>query len=48
MVPVSVRFAWNEDVRMVVGWRCGTIDGDDCGWWCGVRLLCLGGVVGKM
>ena len=35
-------FAWNEDVRMVVGWRCGTVDGDDCGWWCGVWLLCMG------
>ena len=30
MVLVSVGFAWNKDVRMVVGWRCGTVDGDDC------------------
>ena len=30
------------DVRVVVGWRCGTVGGDDCGWWCGVRLLCMG------
>ena len=39
------------DVRVVVGWRCGMVDGDDCGWWCGVRLLCMGvcgGVVGMM
>ena len=35
-------FAWNEVVRVVVGWRCGMVGGDDCGWWCGVQLLCMG------
>ena len=49
----SVGLAWNEDVRVVVGWRCGRValfpgheasgmvDGNDCGWWCSVRLLCM-------
>ena len=42
MVLVGAGFVGNEDVRVVVGWRCGTVGGDDCGWWCGVRLLCMG------
>ena len=35
-------FAWNENVRMVVGWRCGTVDDDVRRWWCGVLLLHMG------
>ena len=42
VVLVGAGFVWNEDVRVVVGWRCGTVGGDDCVWWCGVWLLCMG------
>ena len=34
-------FAWNENVRMVVGWRCGTVDDDVRRWWCGVFVVWL-------
>ena len=40
MVLVGAGFVWNGDVRVAVGWRCGTVGGD-CEW-CGVRLLCMG------
>ena len=42
LVLVRAGFVWNEDVRVVIGWICGVVGGDDCGWWCGVRLLCMG------
>ena len=42
VVLVSAGFVWNEDVRVAVGWRCGMVGGNDCGWWCGVRLLRMG------
>ena len=42
MVLVGSGFVWNEDARLAVEWRCGMVGGDDCGWWCGVRLLRMG------
>ena len=38
VVLVGAGFVWNEDVKVVVRWRYGTVGGDDCGWWCGVKV----------